>query len=296
VASADDMTPSQIRALILDTNHLSDLARFPSETASVQVLRRLQQGDAALAVSLIQLVEFADPGFKSVGEVRSLLQDVPHVLANPYENVEDEEIAVAVERAGGRTRRPPRVFAADTSEWGDHGGPVGGNAVDMIDAFREMPDVRRALLDMADWGAASSMLKGNAALMKDPLLPLTLAVQHHLDEHRQRSPDYANGLTAAAIIERAGGKAAFPGYQVQEALVAQRLKDPGQKSSANDVFDELIAFYAPYAAVTAIDKRTLHRAKMAKLPSVPRMTRSLSDVPSILDRVIKGELIPIASS
>jgi len=282
--------------VVLDTNHLSDLAREPSQPSHEAVIRRLQDGTAALALSLFHLVELSSSTFRSGAEVRALLRDVHHVLANPFENIEDEEIACAVARAGGLARRPPRVFARDTSEWGYHPGPVGGTALDMLDAFDQLQGDRKRILDLASWGAQSSMMKGEAALMKDPLLPLTLAVQRHLDIHRQRLSRYGGDMSAWDVIDRAGGKEAFPAYQVQEALVTQRIKDPGQKSTPNDVIDEYIAFYAPYAAVTAVDRRTLHRAKMARLACVARMTRYLAEVPSILDRVIAGELAPVVSA
>lgn len=283
-------------AVLLDTNHLSDLARDPSAPASTEVIRRLHRGDGVLAIGLFNLLELADPAFKDLPEVFALLRDVPTVLANPYENVEDEEFALAVAKANGLTRRPPRVFAKDTSEWGYHVGPVGGGPVDMIEAFRQLPGSREEILAKATWGAESSMMKDSAALIREPELPLTLALQRHLDMQRLRFPGYGNGLTASQVIERVGGNAAFPGYQVQESLLAQRMKDPGQKSTKNDVFDEFIAFYAPYAAATALDRRTFHRARMAKLSSVPRMTRDLSQVPAILDRVIAGELSTVQSA
>ena len=73
------------------------------------------------------------------------------------------------------------------------------------------------------------------------------------------------------------------------------MKDPGQKSTADDVYDEFITFYAPYAAVTAVDRRTLHRAKMAKVDAVARMTRHLSEVPALLEAAARGEL-PVTES
>jgi hypothetical protein len=74
------------------------------------------------------------------------------------------------------------------------------------------------------------------------------------------------------------------------------MKDVSQKSTPNDVLDEFTCFYAPYAAVTAVDGPTFHRARMARLSSLDRMTRSVSDVPGILDRVTAGDLLPLASA
>jgi hypothetical protein len=282
--------------LLLDTSHLSDLAYGPTTPASAEVLRRLQRGDATLAVSLFQILEFAHPGFEHVGDIRALLADVPHVLANPFEDVVDEEMALVCARVTGKRRRAPRVWAHDTSEWGYHIGPIGGSAVDMLDAFRQTQVERAQIHAMAEYGAAGSMMKDRAALVQSPELPLTLALQRHIDLQRLRHPPYAAGLSGADVLARAGGPVAFPAYHTQEALVAQRMRDPGQKSTPNDVYDEFIACYAPYAAVTAVDRRTLHRARMARLDAVPRMTRHLADVPGLLDRALAGELVPVESA
>jgi hypothetical protein len=273
----------------LDTSHLSELARHPTDPEPAEVIRLLQSGDVALGVSLFHLVELADPEFKSVDDIRVLLGDVQHVLANPYQEVEEEEMAVACARAVGLRRRPPKVWASDAAEWGFAGGPVSGNAIDLLDAFR-VSEVRNELLELCDYGARSSMLKSDAALVRSPLFPLTLALQDHIDNHRRGCPDYAAGLDAQMVLDRVGGKRAFPGYEVQEALMEQRMKDAGQKSTRNDVLDEYIAFYAPYAAVTTVDRRTLHRTRAAGLTTVTRMTRHLSEVPVILRRVAEGEL------
>ncbi len=280
------------RALLLDTNHLSHLARFPGAADSAAVLEYLERGHATLAVTLFQLVELSDPKFQSVEAAKALLGSLPHFLANPFENVAEEELALACASATGRKRRAPRVFARDTSEWGHHIGPVGGSAVDMIDAFASGHGEREGIVRVAEWGAVSSMLKDKAVLIRDPMRPLTAAMERHLEEHRSRVPTYADGLSAGEIISRVGGKPAFPGFQAQEGLVAERMKQRGQQSKSNDVFDEYTTFYAPYAAVTALDGPTVHRAKMAKLPCVARITKSLTDVPILLDRVIAGELVP----
>jgi hypothetical protein len=285
-----------IRALVLDTGHLSELARHPTQPAHSAIVERLERSEAVLALSLFEIVELADPAFQSIGDVRALLRDVPHVLANPFENVEDEEFAIATVTAVGERRRPPHVFARDTSEWGYHMGPIGGSALDMLDAFAQLEDERAAILAMAERAAQESMMKTQAALIRDPLLPLTLALNRHLQERRRSLPTYGRGKSAAEIIDAVGGKQAFPAYHTHEALVQERLTHQDQKSSRNDVFDEYIAIYAPYAAVTAVDRRTLHRARTARLAAASRMTRDLAEVPAILDRVIAGELPVVPST
>lgn len=282
--------------ILLDTNHLSDIAREPGKPACVEVLRRLRDGQATLVVTLFHLIELSDPAFTSVGELTALLRATPHLLANPFEDVEEEEIASACARASGLRRRPPRVFAPDTSEWGSHGGPVGGSAVDMLEVFRVVTSPRDEVVAMAAWGASASMLKDRATLVREPTLPLQLAVTRHLEMHRRTFSAYAAGLTAAEVIERAGGPEFFAGYHVQESLTKQRMLTSGQKSTANDVFDELNAFYAPYCAATALDRGTFHRASVARLACVDRMTNDLAAVPGILDLVAAGDSSPLESA
>lgn len=282
--------------LNLDTNHVSELARRSSEAGAPEVLRILQRDEARLSLSIFHLVELSAPGFRSVNEVRALLRDVPALFSNPFQEVFDEEVAGACARATGRTRRPPRVFAESTADWGYHGGPVGGTPLDMLDGVSGAPETRQRLLQFADAAALESMMKERAALVRTPDVPLRLLVERHLTDRRTRMFDYADGLTAEEVIERAGGVAAFPAVEAYEGIMRQRLMLRGQKSTRNDLFDEQIALYAPYAAVTASDGGTVARARAAKVGAAVRIVRSLSDVPGILQRIHAGELAIVPSA
>lgn len=278
-------------ALNLDTNHLSELARS-SNAADVQaVLCLLESGEARLAISYFHLLELAAPEFRSIDNVCALLRDAPSVLLNPFQDIEDEEIALVVARLTGNYRRPPRVFAASTAEWGYHIGPPGGGPADMLDAMEELQELRRQFLALAASGAQVSMMKTQAALIRQPLGPLTLAVRRHLEDRRERLPSYACGLSAEQIVERARGTGAFPMLDTHERFVAARLRQLDQKSTGNDLIDEYIASYAPYVAVTAVDRRTYHRAHIGRVPSIARITRYLTEVPGIAARVQRGELL-----
>ena len=260
------------------------------------MIRRLQRGDVALAISLFHMVEFSHPAFRSYPVLRDLLNDIPTVLANPFQEVEEDEFAVACAAATGRSRRPPRVFAADTSRWGIAGGPIGGTALDMIESFSRGPS-RDQIVAMAHHGAdTASRMKGQAAVVRDPQLPLRLAVERHLLLHRESYRGYADGLESEEIIRRTQEWPHFAGYRVHEALLAVRLRDSNRKDRPGDVFDEFNAFYAPYAVATAVDRGTLHRVRMARLLCAGRMTSELGDIPTILDRVAAGQDAPVESS
>ena len=235
-------------------------------------------------------MELADPGFASVGELIALLRDVEWVLLNPFENVEDEEIAFAVARATGRQRRSPRIFAASTAEWGYHLGPPGGGPVEMLEAIQKLPQMRRQILDLAKVAAQHSMMKEQAAVISKPGVPIEIAVAHHLREMRMRTPNYGDNLSAAEVLERAGGISALPWHEAHERLMIERLRLKEQKSTSNDVLDEYITAYAPYVPVTAVDRRTYHRVQSTRLSFASRVTRSLREVPTLIARVQAGEL------
>lgn len=281
--------------LNLDTNHISDLARRSNETGAAQVLDLLQRDEARLGLSLFHMLELASPEFRSVDEVRALLRDVPCLFFNPFHELYEEEVASACARATGKSRRAPRAFAVSTEDWGFAGGPSGGTPLDMLDAIRQTHDTRERLLQIADIMAAESMMKDQAVLVRTPNVPLERLVSSHLDDHRKRFFDYADGLSAAEIIARVGGEEAFPAVHTFHGIMRQRLLLKEQKSTRNDMFDEHIALYAPYAAVTALDRATVARAKASNVPAAQRITRTLLEVPQILTRIKSGELSIVPS-
>jgi hypothetical protein len=286
---------AELTTLLLDTNHISDLAKDRAAVGPA-ACAALSAGEAHLVVTWTHLVELTDPTFAAYDDVRTLLRDVPHVLANPFQEVFEEEIAVACARATNRSRPAPRVFASDARTWGIRGGPTAGDAVDLLDATRNSPEARAGLLRMADWAADASMLKSSAAIVRDPESAIRAAVHRHLQDHRSRYPAYADGLTADEILERIGGRAAFPGYHAWEATMTQRLIDAGQKSTRNDFFDEFLLFVAPYSSVVAVDRRTLHRARLARLTCANRMTRDTASVSALIEGLRDGKLEPVDAS
>jgi hypothetical protein len=165
-----------------------------------------------------------------------------------------------------------------------------------LEALVKQPGLRKGLLDVAKEAAQRSMIKTEAVLVKQPVFPLRIVVQDHLDSWRARNWDYALGLDADDIIRSAGGPPGFPSLHTYHSTLRERLKLADQKSTRNDVFDEYHAAYAPYAAVTALDRPTVSRLKAARLNVVHRVTALLSDVLGILEKVERGQITPVASA
>jgi hypothetical protein len=283
------------RVLNLDTNHVSDLVRRQHAVDVRGVLELLERGEAALGFSHLHVAQLAAPEFVTWPALRDLLREVPTVLLQPREDVFEEEAICATMRAIGERRRPPRVIARDTSEWGRKPGPPGGDVVIMVDAFRELDESRHGLLRMGEHYAASVQMKERAYVMRHPLGPLTLMVEDHLRDMRTRIVGYARGVTASEVVQASGGLAAFPAYQVNHELLVYTLRLPSVKGRPGDLADEYIASYAPYVAVTALDRATAHRVREVRLSCAPRVTARLADVPALFQRVQSGALKVVPS-
>ncbi len=282
--------------LYLDTNHLSEVARNPAAPSAAPVLRILQDDRARLAISLLHYIELASPAFTSVGDVKALLRDVPLAYALSNEEVWDAETAVACAKATGRDRTPPRVFCVTALDWCGGPSPTDGDAVDFLEALIEQPQLRSQVLDVAAVAAKVSMMKTQAAIVKQPELPLQLSVADHLQLFRQHNGDYAGGLHPHEVIAGAGGPTCFPSLNMFHCTLRERLSLMGQKSTSNDVLDEYHASYAPYSAATALDRRTAARVRTAQLADRHRVTAQLSDIPGLLERVEAGALLPEPST
>ncbi len=253
--------------LYLDTNHVSELARCPTATDQAAVLGLLQSGRGRLAISLVHFIELAAPDFRSVDDARGLLRDVPVAWTVSTEELWDGEIAVACARARGLERQPPRVFCENSLDWSRWPSPASGNAAEFLDSLIEQPALRDGLLQVADEWARASMLKTEAALIKVPGLPLELAVDAHLAGWRERNAHYADGLNATEIVRAVGGSVGFPSLNMFHRTIEQRLRQVSQKSTRNDIFDDYHAAYAPYAAVTALDRGLRRGYGVPDLPS-----------------------------
>jgi len=281
--------------LYLDTSHISEIARNSSAPGAEALLRILQSDRAALAISLMHFIELASPDFASVGDVKALLREVPIAFAVSTEEVWASEMAVSCALAGGKVREPPRVFCRTALDWCRGPSPTPGHAVDYLEAFIEQPELRVQILDVAAEAARVSMMKAQAAIIRDPRLPLRLSVSNHLEEFRARNPDYAGGLTSEQVVDKAGGPPAFPSLAVFHCTISERLKLADQKSTINDVLDEYHAAYAPYAAATALDRRTVARVRHGGLAEKHRVTARLEEVSTLFEQVESGLLVPDAS-
>lgn len=286
--------------LNLDTNHVSDLIRRHTDEDVRTVVRLLENGDAHLGLSLFHAVQLAHPSFQHWSNLKTLLEDVPIVLLQPREDIWEEEIASAVVRACSSqtafTRRPPRVLARDASDWGDVPGPVGGGIVDYIEYFRERPAAAEQFNALGRHYVALAAMKRDAFVVDNPLGPLELSVNDHIKRIQQTNPSYGCGRAAGDIVLEAGGLNAFPSFQVDHELTVYQLLHESVIAKRGDVADQYIASYAPYVAVTVLDRATTHRVREAKLACAPRVQGKLGPVPAIVEQVVTGQLQVLPST
>lgn len=275
------------RTLYLDTNHLSDLARGPSAPEAAAVIRLLQSGDLSLAFTLLHFVELSDIRFKSFPELKALISDLPIAWTVSTTELWDAEVAVACAKARGIERAPPKVFCDSSVDWSRGPSPAVGSAADFLQTIRDNQPQREQLLKAAEDAARLSDLKTAAVIVANPDIPLLRLIEEHLNDRRASNFDYAFDVDPASLLATLGRRA-FPSASVHQSIIRQRLLDTSQKSTGNDVFDEYHAAYAPYCVATALDRRTLARARGAKINDTFRMTSRLAEVPKLMEQVASG--------
>lgn len=279
-----------ICALNIDTSRITSLVQGTPEGAAV--LRVLQGPNAFLVVCKVRIVELARLPVQAKTEVVALLRDVPTLIGQSDDVLAEDELACACAHAAGLTRRPPEPFARDTATWGRSFNALGGRAADLLAHWDPTWSQNTAFRAAASQHISLAAAFGErAAVVQDPLIVVRLELQRHLAEHRARNLTYARGLDADMIIDRVGGVEAFPTFQVQAALLRARLprRSPGEP---NDLFDESIAQYHPYSAVSVLDRLTHDRYHASGLPGRDRVTHQLARVPDLVDRARNGDAIP----
>jgi hypothetical protein len=269
----------------LDTNHLSRLARSPSEPDCTAVLRLLSQRKVSLAFSVIHMVELSDPTFASFASVCRLLDSVAIAWAVLPPALFDREVEAAFAKAVGAPNRKVVVFYDSPVHALNDPNLEGGPPSAALEALRSNAHLRDILLDEADEHAQDyDAMKGDAAAVRRPLEPLLSRIR---DAQLRQTPaglHLPQPLDPRTILDRAGGLSGFPSYQVYQSLNLTRLKDAMYKSTRNDILDEWHAIYAPYADVAALDRTTVGRLRSTRLPISERVTRSLKDVPVLLEQ------------
>jgi hypothetical protein len=272
--------------LYLDTNHLSRLARSPTEPAVQAVRALLDSGEARLAISLQHLYELSDPVFVSRADVGAMLDKAPLVWAiHAMPDLFDREARSALDRVLTGSTTTPRVFYDDVRHaWNapdvDFPPPSG-----MIEGFTKSSTLRQRVEASTGRGATlDRMMKTAAAVVRNPDGPLLSRLRDMQIIETQAGLVLRKPYPPEELLARAGGMRGFPAYHVYQALTLTRLRDTRFPTVANDLVDEWHALYSPYAAVTALDRATVGRCRSAKLPHISRITARLEDVPGILSR------------
>jgi len=270
--------------LYLDTNHLSRLARSPTEPAVQAVQALLASGEVRLAISLQHLYELSDPVFASRADVGAVLDRAPLVWAvHAIPDLFDREARAVLDRVLTGSVTIPCVFYDDVRRaWNapdvDFPSPSG-----MIDGFTTSATLRKRVEASTGRGATlDRMLKTAAAVVQNPDEPLLSRLRDMQITETRAGLVLRKPYPPEELLKRAGGIQGFPAYHVYQGLTLTRLKDTRFPTSPNDLIDEWHALYSPYATATALDRRTVARCRSARLPHMARITARLEDVPGIL--------------
>jgi hypothetical protein len=270
---------SNTLVLYLDTNHLSRLGKHPSAPDSTGLVQVLEETGAALALSLVHLIELADPDFISGPRVAARLDTLPVIWALSPDDLWEAEVRSAFAAYAGATASV-RPFGFDVSV--ALGGPTSGaSPSEVLDAFRD-PAIRHEIDQVAVGGLIFDRLKTDATLVQAPLRLLKEMI-------RKRQPQATEvGLVLPApadpddIIAAAGGLRGFPSYGLLHAVATARLRDKQFQADRSDVFDLMHAAYAVYADVTALDRSYAARVRAARNDLSKRVTHRLEEVPAMV--------------
>jgi hypothetical protein len=273
---------SKPATIYLDTNHLSSLVRAQSRPECAAVLSLIADGSARVVFSLLHAIELSAPTYSSFEQTCEFLDSIPVLWAVLMPRIFDQEVEAGFARAAGGGVRLVRAFATTPAEALEHPELNGHPPSFLLRALRFEPGLREIFFGAADSNARDfDRFKTDAAAVRRPEEPLLSRIQDHLlvTPGGLHLPD---PVGPELILERAGGMAAFPAYQLFIQLGLTRLRDRRYRSERNDVVDEWHALYAPYVDAIALDRRTLGRLRSTKLPLVSRATASLAEIPRLV--------------
>lgn len=274
----------------LDTSRISALVASSADAGARPLRALFENGDLHLAVCLARVLELAALSSAKRREVVHFLQAVPTLIGQPEDTLQTDELRNGCLRAvGSEIPRAPRAFARGTADWGTAINAQSGTAADLLELYNSQSPEARQLKTIGSVHVPVALEVGAAAaVVKDREVHLRDDLSRHLADIRARNPAYASGLDACEVIERNGGIAAFPTYDVSSALLVARLLD--ERHEANDLLDEDIATYHPYSAVSVLDRATANRFWRANVAGRERVTFDLSASAGIVERVRDGAL------
>lgn len=278
-------------AINIDTSRISKLALAPCDPDHLLLVRELERGSTYLIVCFTRIRELTRIDPDSKRRIVAFLRNVPTLLGQPESVLEESELAAGCALAVGTSPAPARPFALESSDWGSSDHTKGQSAADILEMATPQitQDGRlRSMADAADYAARA--LGPRAAVVLDRTAPARAALSRHLEHHRATLGDYGSGLSAGQVFNRAGGLSGFPSLQVVAELRAARLAE-SNPAARNDMFDEDIARFHPYSAVSIFDHATTARFWRARVPGFERVVSDVSRAPEVVDRVRCGELL-----
>lgn len=265
--------------LYLDTNHVSHLARHPGSATSAELLRLLNSSTATVALSIIHLLELANPTFKSAGLVASLLDRLPVVWALSLDDLWKAEVRDAFARFSGG-RAPVRPFGSDVST--ALGGPVSGaRPSEVLRAFAS-PELRQEMGPIVARGLIFDQQKIDATLVREPLKLLKKAISEYQPKQTETGLVLPRPAHPDLVLAAVGGLRGFPSYSLMHAVASARLRDRQFRARPSDVLDLSHVGYAAYANITALDRSYAARVRAARPDLGSRVTHRLSEVVSAL--------------
>jgi len=264
--------------LYLDTKDISTLAKHPTIGGAPSILAALRGRECYLGVSLLHLVELADPRFVDQPKVGALLDSVPLAWALHQSDLFDREIDAVVRSVLSGSAATAVAFYRDPIQAWGMDEPAHILPSEMLSALSQNPGLGGQIRGAAGQAANNDkLLKTQAAAVQRPLEPLAAGIKERQLRRTPSGLHLLRPLDAEELIAKAGGLAAFPAYQVFQSMGVTRFKDHQFPSVPNDVLDDWHAVYAPYTAVTVLDRGTVGRFRSTRLPYQERVFSRLED-------------------
>ncbi len=200
--------------LNIDTSRITQLAEGPAHGEWKDLVETLSRGDAYIVVCLTRIHELSRLSAQRRATVVSFLRQVPTLIGQPEEVLEEDEMACACASATGRARRAPQPFARTSDSWGTALQAQGRTVADLLDVWDSTSPEAQALASLGPLHIRLAQgLAHPAAVTTDRAVHLRAALQNHLTTWRARARDYGASVSppdfrCTSVTRTARGSAA----------------------------------------------------------------------------------------
>lgn len=229
----------------------------------------LKSGKASLALSIVHLIELADPNFISAPAVREFLDRVPVVWCTTPDDLWFAELNAAFGRYVG-IHDPVVPFVHDVNVMLG-GNPLGAPPSRALEAFED-PKLRARIAVLRDRGMAFEALKRDALIVREPEFLLKRMINQRLPRNTPAGIVLPAPIDAGEFLRATGGIEGLPSYSLMHKVANSRLRDTSFVAKPSDVFDLMHVGYSVYASFTALERSHAARVRSAR--------------PSLSDRVV----------